>query len=319
MLDMLDINRQRHIPLTVQAMFLRGLLLLVLSSGHIISATPFLPAGDHTSNFSGALDVVEPLYPSNASTSPHDTSTQNSLTIHCDGDTYGHNPSIRDCDSISKYLAPDETIWTFAQRHSGLPPDTVPLPFLLMGDQGLCYIQTVLIGDDLTATASKTMLRRAAAALVGQCAAGASQGGIATNIGGDNHLAVILGTYHRQPTCREESASWQSCRNILYTMPADRTIRIFGPEADPTATEILPLRIPSGDGGCTATVCTTGDTDVVSFYDLWVALNAVFSVCSRRNLGGTMRGLGFHGRIYLIMTAEQRLELPSNTSVVVTT
>lgn len=272
MLDMLDINRQRHIPLTVQAMFLRGLLLLVLSSGHIISATPFLPAGDHTSNFSGALDVVEPLYPSNASTSPHDTSTQNSLTIHCDGDTYGHNPSIRDCDSISKYLAPDETIWTFAQRHSGLPPDTVPLPFLLMGDQGLCYIQTVLIGDDLTATASKTMLRRAAAALVGQCAAGASQGGIATNIGkedaqlitdpsfricvltcifgtlagGDNHLAVILGTYHRQPTCREESASWQSCRNILYTMPADRTIRIFGPEADPTATEILPLRIPSG-------------------------------------------------------------------------
>ena len=164
-------------------MFLRGPVLLVLSSGHIISATPFLPAGDHKSNFSGALNVVEPLYPSNASTSPHDTSTENSLTIHCDGEVYGHNPSIRDCDSISKYLTPDETIWTFAQRHSGLPPDTVPLPFLLMGDQGLCYIQTVLIGDYLTATASKTMLRRAAAALVGQCAADASQGGIATNIG----------------------------------------------------------------------------------------------------------------------------------------
>ncbi len=254
-------------------MFLRGLPLLVLSSGDIISAIPFLPAGDHTSSFSGAPNVVEPLYPSNASTSPHDTSTENSLTIHCDGETYGHNPSIRDCDSISKYLTPDETIWTFAQRHSGLPPDTVPLPFLLMGDQGLCYIQTVLIGDYLTATASKTMLRRAATALVGQCAADASQGGIATNIGkedakfitdssfhvwiltcifwltlagGDNHLAVVLRTYHRQPTCREESASWQSCRNILYTMPADRTVKIFGPKADPTATEILPLHLPSG-------------------------------------------------------------------------
>ena len=29
-------------------------------------------------------------------------------------------------------------------------------------------------------------------------------------------------------------------------MRADKTVRIFGPEADPTATEILPLRLPSG-------------------------------------------------------------------------
>lgn len=204
-------------------MFLRAPLLLVLSSGHIISATPFLPPGDHTSNLSGAPNIVESLYPSNASFSPHDTSTENSLTIHCDGETYGHNPSIRDGDTISKYLTPDEKIWTFVQRRPFLPPDTVPLPFLLMGDQALCYIQTVLIGDYLTATASKTMLRRAAAALVDQCAVGASQGGIATNIGKKDaklttdssfHLCILICIHLLADTRRRRQPSRRRTQDI---------------------------------------------------------------------------------------------------------
>ena len=178
------IHQQRPTILTIQAMFFQVPLLLVLSSALVVSSTPFPSAGASASTVSATLDITTSLYPSNASFSSLDTSAENDLTIHCDGDTYGYNPSIRDCESISRYLPRDDTIWTFRQRHTDLPPDIAPLPFLLMGDQALCYIQTVLIGDNLTATASGTMLRHAAAALFRQCAdSEVSQGGIATNIG----------------------------------------------------------------------------------------------------------------------------------------
>ena len=165
-------------------MFLQGPLLLVLSSVLVVSTTPFPSAGASASKVSATLDITTPLHPSNASFSSLDTTADNSLTIHCDGATYGYNPNVRDCRSIGQYLTPDDKIWNFKERSIDFPPDTVYLPFLVMGDEALCYTQTVLVGDNLSAKASKTMLRNAASALVRQCARGAvSQGGIATNIG----------------------------------------------------------------------------------------------------------------------------------------
>ena len=165
-------------------MFLHGPLLLVLSSVLLVSTSPLLSEGARAPKVSATLDITTPQHPSNASFSSLDTTVTNSLRIHCDGATYGFNPNIHDCGSISKYLTPDDEIWTFKDRSMDFPPDTVYLPFLVMGDQALCYTQTVLMGDYLTAKASKNMLLHATAALVTQCAAGGvPQGGIATDIG----------------------------------------------------------------------------------------------------------------------------------------
>lgn len=165
-------------------MFLLNPLLVVLSFGLIISASPFQTTEDSAYNLSPIPNILKPVSPSNASISPLNASPENGFNVRCDGEKYGYNPDIRDCEDAREYLIPDATIWTFGERHTGLPDKILPLPYRVMGDKGLCYVQAILIGDHTTAKATLNMLRRAASALVLQCAAsGESQGGIATAIG----------------------------------------------------------------------------------------------------------------------------------------
>lgn len=63
--------------------------------------------------------------------------------------------------------------------------------------------------------------------------------------GGDNNLAVVLGTYHLPVSCRGTFPSWQSCRDIIYDMPASKLPQVFGPRDDPAVTEDLPYNIDS--------------------------------------------------------------------------
>ena len=153
----------------------------MLPFGIITLGSPFQPTKDDPLTFSETPNIVKPVSPSNASI---DTPGNDGFTIRCDGDTYGHNPNIRDCEQAKENLFPDSSIWTLGERNTGLPPSTIPLPYRVLGDRGLCYVQPVLIGDHKTAQASINMMRRAAAAIIVRCAtASPSQGGIATNIG----------------------------------------------------------------------------------------------------------------------------------------
>ena len=153
----------------------------MLAFGFIPLSSPFQLTKDDTLTFSGAPNILKPVSPSNVSIN---TAEVNSFTIHCDGDTYGYNPDIRDCEDAKENLIPDSAIWTLGERNTGLPPNTVPLPYRVMGNRGLCYVQPVLIGDHRTAKASINMMRRAAANIIVRCATDTtSQGGIATNIG----------------------------------------------------------------------------------------------------------------------------------------
>ncbi|KAL9127270.1 MAG: hypothetical protein Q9175_007774, partial [Cornicularia normoerica] len=115
-------------------------------------------------------------------------------------------------------------------------------------DRALCFFQVVIVDDEIkTARASLSQIRRAAAALILQCAAGAeSRGGIASNIGGDNNLAVLLGTYQPTVQCRGTfGPEWSSCRDILGDIPAGKTPLIFGPRSAPEVQQGLPLYIDS--------------------------------------------------------------------------
>ena len=258
-------------------MFLQDPLLLVLSVCFTISATPLQPVQDSASELSLIPSLVKAIYPLNVSVSPVDASEDNGFKIRCDGDTYGYNPNVFDCEVAKEYVYPGATMYTFGERHTGLPDGIVPLPYRVMGDRGLCYVQAVLIGDHETAKATWNMIRRAAEGLVVQCASSlVSQGGIATRIGrrevkplrnrlfqfhlliclarlihagGDNHLAVIMGPYQMPITCRGRLPSWESCKDILYDMAADKKPEVFGPGSDPAVTEELPFKIDS----CTST------------------------------------------------------------------
>ena len=107
--------------------------------------------------------------------------------------------------------------------------------------------------------------------------------------------------------------SWETCRPILYDISADKVPRVFGPGSDPTVTENLPCRIFSrecnvsplfrslclltkslkkADLKCLATVFTNGKPDVLSYYELWEAVVAIYSVCTRYGKPGSLRGLG---------------------------
>ena len=157
----------------------------MLSCGFIASTTLVEPIQDSASKLSLVPNIGKPIFASSASVLSQNSSADPSNSIiRCDGETYGYNPNILDCEEAKEYLVPDEVIWTFGERHTGFPGVTIPLPYRIMGDHGLCYIQAVLIGDHKTAKANLNMLRRAAASLVVQCTTSAiSQGGIATNIG----------------------------------------------------------------------------------------------------------------------------------------
>lgn len=165
-------------------MCLRIPLLLVLWYDFVVSATPFLPIQDNTSGLLVTPNLVKPTILSQAAIPPLNASEENAFNIRCDGETYGYNPNIIDCESAKEYVAPDSTMWVFSERHADLLAHIVPLPYRIMGDRGLCYVQTVLIGDHTSAKATMNAIRQAAASLVLQCATSVvSQGGIATSIG----------------------------------------------------------------------------------------------------------------------------------------
>lgn len=90
-------------------------------------------------------------------------------------------------------------------------------------------------------------IRRAASSLILQCAAGlTSQGGIASNIGGDNNLDVVLGIYQPHVQCRGSfGPEWTSCRDILAGMPSGKTRTVFGPRNEPGVEQGLPISIDS--------------------------------------------------------------------------
>ena len=145
--------------------------------------------------------------PSNTLTTKVNAS--NELQIECDGEKYGFNPNVADCQNAKSYYKHSTVLFEFGERHSGHSIDVFPLPFRLMGgtlfdftkvpplsfvlkpislklkpDQALCYFEPVLNDPSLgLGTASLNMFRDAAYALILQCAVRRSMGGIATGIG----------------------------------------------------------------------------------------------------------------------------------------
>ncbi|KAF6228107.1 hypothetical protein HO133_007835 [Letharia lupina] len=177
------------------------------------------------------------------------SSALGALSVRCDGALYGFNPNIADCEGAAQFIVPDSEQLVWGERHTGLPVGIFPLPFAVFGDKAECVVRTIVRGAGPTARASLVQVKRAAAALSLQCAAGGqSQGGIATNIGGDNNLAVILSTYKPKIQCgsAQTFSDASSCEGLLADMPASTAKVLFGPDDVPGVREPLPQLIASG-------------------------------------------------------------------------
>ena len=57
----------------------------------------------------------------------------NNLQIQCDGEKYGFNPNVTDCQDARAYYKRSSRPFTYGERHSGHPFEVFPLPFRLMG------------------------------------------------------------------------------------------------------------------------------------------------------------------------------------------
>ena len=57
----------------------------------------------------------------------------NGLRIQCDGEKYGFNPKVADCQNAREYYTRSSKLNTYGQRHSGYGVNVFPLPFRTMG------------------------------------------------------------------------------------------------------------------------------------------------------------------------------------------
>lgn len=129
---------------------------------------------------------------------------------------------------------------------------------------------------------------------------------------GDKNIALVLGTYDRPVECRGAFPIWRSCTNVVAEMPASTETLVFGPETDPSAQVLLPHFIESGkpsdfakgldftdymlckdDKDCLSRIWyTKKESDTASWFQIWEAITAMYSVCVRHRQKGTIRGIG---------------------------
>lgn len=129
--------------------------------------------------------------------------------------------------------------------------------------------------------------------------------------GGDNNLAIVLGTYEPSIRCQGTIVKKVYCPAILWDMPAGNERQLFHPDTDPrrqvslpivikSCKDPLPSCIPNGvlmlaiqDGGeCAMRIFTARNSDITSWYKIWEAGTAVYYACARDGRGGIHSGLG---------------------------
>ena len=103
-------------------------LIVVLAFRLILtSAGPLQDAGEQTTQ----------LLPANISENefPGGLNASNELRIECDGQKYGFNPNVPNCQNARTLYKRSAQLFTYGERHSGYGVDVFPLPFRLMGGE----------------------------------------------------------------------------------------------------------------------------------------------------------------------------------------
>lgn len=165
--------------------FLRAMSIVILICISLVSAAILsLPPAPPNSSPSVPQTLSTPFILSNI-THPDTNTTSppsNVLRIQCDGTRYGRDLNRNSCQNVFNFLAKSDEQTTFCERHTGRPND-LPLPWRVLSNDGLCFVQPLLLRGAMTGHASSTQLVRAAYTLFQKCVVEKGLGGIAADIG----------------------------------------------------------------------------------------------------------------------------------------
>ncbi|CAF9927366.1 MAG: hypothetical protein ALECFALPRED_003692 [Alectoria fallacina] len=258
----------------------------------------------------------------NLSTVTGNTSSGNLLKLRCDPVRYGRNLNVESCRKVFGFIAQDDTQTVFAERGIVQPHD-LNLPFRATSNDARCYVQPILTEGAVTARASPREVGEAAYTLFQECVVKRGVGGIVGDIGGDNHLDVIIASYKPNVHCNSfPGPPWRSCIGLFSDMHADKNRQTFGHLPDPRVQVRLPIAYRAGkilhpqairaglstciaDRRCTVKIDITGQPTGLSWYEVWEAVVALASTCVRgRQKCGKATGLGLGRNVYLQLSDE---------------
>ncbi|KAL8752216.1 MAG: hypothetical protein Q9184_005804 [Pyrenodesmia sp. 2 TL-2023] len=185
-----------------------------------------------------AVKLVSPRQAAGETAPINDTVPPTSLAhnhkILCSGERYRRDLKGASClDAVLQIPMQDKDV-LFQTREHG-PYDAL-LPTRFISADGQCIIEPVLEDNAESATASYKDISRAAYGLLYECAMRSSFGGIATDIGTDGKLGLIMTSYDPRVECHAAPSKHPlptaRCKRIIDIMYASTREKYFGNAGD---------------------------------------------------------------------------------------
>ncbi|KAM0794012.1 hypothetical protein BDR22DRAFT_877166 [Usnea florida] len=224
-----------------------------------------------------------------------ETPSGNNLMVMCNSTLYGAGLNARSCfDSLAQGpTGNDQESWGFSKP--GRHVDHT-LPIVVMGGDVTCGIIPKLRLSTPAieiAHASAKNVSDAARAVIQECVIRRRIGGLGFQIGGDDNLAVAVGTLaNLNATCTDTVTTPQSsCWYIMDGMYKTHGQERFGHARLRGLTVALPLTLRAPDGKCQVVIDTQGPDVAVSatWANVWLAVEATVALCVRNGKGGTLK------------------------------
>ena len=112
------------------------------------STTALTEIADQALQLSSLPDVLD-SFSSNITSSSLNASAANNFKIECNGNHFGYNLNLGDCQDAQAYVIPDSKQWNFALRSTPHPDDYYPLPYRLMGGKHAHKVPQSCIADTI--------------------------------------------------------------------------------------------------------------------------------------------------------------------------
>ncbi|KAL8690467.1 MAG: hypothetical protein Q9218_004090 [Villophora microphyllina] len=259
------------------------------------------PSGSSPLDFYNSNALFAELEVSNATTS---TTTYNVTAVsggsgffHCDGSKYRSGLRAPSCsDAISQIPRTQHDIRFRARGSSGGGATiNIQVPQRFISADGQCIIEIILKDKARYGFARWIEISSAARDMYFGCVASRGQGSIATDIGPDETLGLIMTRYTPQVTCLSvrDVPSMRNCKSLLDNMGTSSIPRLYGDPKDKPDVD-LPQSLRDAENKCQLLIRTPnpGATqDWSSWYEIWEGAQAVYGMCMRfGKMGTALRG-----------------------------
>lgn len=283
--------------LSVGELLHRALALHIQPRNSILSTPHSLTQSLNTSESALTLPPVNAL------------NTQVGFPFGCSGAQYGWLLDISSClDALAQLDRTSTEQQSWGPRR--LDYD-IGFPRTYWSTDLSCVVIPILAPGKTYARASLQQVAAGASILLRECVnKPPNPGGLAKDISADHSLGVIVAKYQaRAVHCFGRSGLGEiesSCQELLNTMDASRTMRMFAAESSPRSPVVrLPKSIASRDRRCFLTIQTTGKSDLENWERIWEDASLATAKCIRRGQAGEVAGLGMDSRLVVTVSGRE--------------